>query len=312
MKIINSLAQFIGKYLVYILIIFMIIGFVQPPSFLWAVPHTTTLLGVIMFCMGMTLDIDSFKSVVKSPKAFIVGLILQFTVSPLAGYLLVKIFNLPAELAIGMILMASTPGGTASNVMTFLSEGDVALTVSMTAIATLLASVVTPLLVLLFAREYTEISFVAMLQSVLKMVFIPIVLGIVLHYILKDKIDRISKLFVLISSVSIICIVSGMVAKNGATIVSIGYVLFIVILIHNLIGYAAGYFTCRLLGISERQARSVTFQVGMKNTGLAISLGNAHFTPMTAIPGAVGGVIHQISGPILANIFLRKRKEDNL
>lgn len=233
---------------------------------------------------------------------------IQFTISPLVAYGLAQLFGLSSGLIIGFVLLGSVSGGTASNVMTFIGKGDVALTVSLTTVSTLMATVVTPFLVYFLAGQYTEISFFAMLLSVLQMVLLPILLGIIVHKLIANYIDAWMQAFVLVSSVSILLIVAGTVAKNGAVIVQSGIIVIFLVLLHNLIGYGAGYGISRLLGVSDQQAKSIMFQLGMKNTGLAISLANAHFATIAAAvtPAAVGMIIHQITGPILANIVAKK------
>jgi BASS family bile acid:Na+ symporter len=308
MKIINGIAQFVNKYLIYIMVLLMFISYFFPQPFLWIPNQTTTLLSIIMFCMGMTLNFTAFKMVALQPKAFIIGLLIQFTVSPLVAYGLARLFGLSSGLIIGFVLLGSVSGGTASNVMTFIGKGDVALTVSLTTVSTLLATVVTPFLVYILAGQYTEISFLAMLLSVLQMVLLPIVLGVIVHKLIANYIEAWMQSFVLVSSVSILLIVAGTVAKNGAVIVQSGAIVILLVLLHNLIGYGAGYGISRMLGVSDQQAKSVMFQLGMKNTGLAISLATAHFATIAAAvtPAAVGMVIHQITGPILANLVAKK------
>lgn len=246
--------------------------------------------------------------VVVQPKAFIIGLLFQFTISPLVAYGLAQLFGLSSGLVIGFVLLGSVSGGTASDVMTFIGKGDVALTVSMTTVSTLLATLVTPFLTYLLAGKYTDISFIQMLLSVLQMVLLPIILGVIVHRLMRHYIDRWLQTFVLISSVSIRLIVAGTVAKNGAVIVQSGLIVILLVLLHNLIGYGAGYGLSRMLGVSGKQAKSIMFQLGMKNTGLPISLANAHFATIAAAvtPAAVGMVIHQITGPILANLVSKK------
>ncbi len=308
MNTINSIAKFVNKYLIYLMVLLMLISYLFPQPFLWIPTRTTTLLSIIMFCMGMTLNVTAFKMVVIQPKAFILGLLIQFTISPLVAYGLAQLFGLSSGLIIGFVLLGSVSGGTASNVMTFIGKGDVALTVSLTTVSTLMATVVTPFLVYFLAGQYTEISFFAMLLSVLQMVLLPILLGIIVHKLIANYIDAWMQAFVLVSSVSILLIVAGTVAKNGAVIVQSGIIVIFVVLLHNLIGYGAGYGISRLLGVSDQQAKSIMFQLGMKNTGLAISLANAHFATIAAAvtPAAVGMIIHQITGPILANIVAKK------
>lgn len=308
MKVVNAIATFVNKYLIYIMIALMVVSYYIPQPFLWIPNKTTFLLSIIMFCMGMTLDFNSFKMVVVQPKAFILGLVFQFTISPLVAYGLANLFNLSSGLSIGFILLGAVSGGTASNVMAFIAKGDVALTVSMTTVSTLLGTIITPFLVYIFAGQYTEIAFMPMFYSVLKMVLIPIVLGVIIHKLIAKYVDYWMKTFVLISSVSILMIVCGTIAKNGAVIVQSGLIIIILVFIHNLIGYGAGYGFSRLLGVSDKQAKAIMFQLGMKNTGLAISLANAHFPtlPVSVTPAAVGMIIHQITGPMLANLIAKK------
>jgi BASS family bile acid:Na+ symporter len=258
--------------------------------------------------MGMTLNVAAFKMVVLQPKAFILGVLFQFTISPLVAYGLAQLFGLSSGLIIGFVLLGCVSGGTASNVMTFIGKGDVALTVSMTTVSTLLATVVTPFLVYVLAGQYTEISFWEMLLSVLQMVLLPIILGVIVHKLIAKHIERFLQSFVLISSVSILLIVAGTVARNGAVIVQSGLIVIFLVLLHTLFGYGAGYGLSRVMGVSATQAKSIMFQLGMKNTGLAISLANAHFAAIAAAvtPAAVGMVIHQITGPILANLVAKK------
>ncbi|MBV7390515.1 MULTISPECIES: bile acid:sodium symporter family protein [Enterococcus] len=311
MKTVNAIATFVNKYLIYIMIILMFISYFFPQPFLWIPDRTTNLLSIIMFCMGMTLNLDAFKMVALQPKAFFLGILFQFTISPLVAYGLANLFGLSSGLIIGFVLLGAVSGGTASNVMTFIGRGDVALTVSLTTVSTLLGTVVTPFLTLTLAGKYTNISFMAMLLSVLQMVLVPIILGVIVHKIIEKYIEYWLKTFVLISSVSILLIVAGTVSKNGAAIVQSGLIVIVLVFLHNLIGYGAGYGLSRMLGVSKKQAKSIMFQVGMKNTGLAISLANAHFASIAAAvtPAAVGMVIHQITGPILANLFVKKEDE---
>lgn len=302
----NQAAAFVSKAMVYIILVILVVAFFFPGPFIWAKARTTELLSIIMFCMGMTLDVSSFKAVAKNPKAVLLGLVIQFTICPLIAYGLSLAFNLSTELLVGFVLLGATPGGTASNVMTFLADGDVALTVSMTALSTLLAAVVTPAIVLLLVGQYTPVSFMAMLISVLKVVAIPVFLGVIVHQLLRKNIDRFLKGFVLISSVSIFFIVGGMVAAFGKSVLASGATIVILVLIHNLLGYAGGYGIATLFKVDEKQKRSITFQVGMKNTGLAITLANSFFTPLSAIPAVAGIVIHQITGPLLAGLFVKR------
>lgn len=305
MKVIQKISSFINKYLIYIMLVIMVFSYTMPQTILVLPLDTNLLLGIVMLCMGLTLDVSNFKAVAKHPKAFILGIIVQYTVGPLSAYLIAKAFQLPDALVVGFILLGSTPGGTASNVMTFLANGDVALTVSLTSIATLMATFVTPALMLLLASQYTPIHFMEMLQSVLQVVFVPVVFGLVLHYVFVKYIEKLKPLFVTISSCSILLIVAKIVASKGSTIMQAGILVLAGVIIHNFVGYGAGYYIAKLLGCTRAQAISICFQTGMKNTTLAVNLSSEHLTtlPAAVAPAAVGLVIHQITGPILVKII---------
>ena len=270
MSVLNKLAEFVGKYLTYIVFAVVVAAFFFPQGFTWAASQTVLLLSVIMFGMGMTLRASDFALVLSRPKEVFFGCVGQFTIMPFLAYVLTVGFELPPELAIGMILLGTTPGGTASNVMTYLAKGDVTLSVCLTTATTLLA----PLL------------------------------GILVHKAVGDKlVVKYSKLLVLVSAFSVLSIMGAMVALNGETILRLGWVMVLVVVLQNFGGYALGWMLARKAGMGRAQCTTVMLEVGMQNAALACSLGTLHFTPMAAVPGAIGGVVHQITGSLLASIF---------
>lgn len=200
-----------------------------------------TLLGIVMFGMGMTLKLSDFKVVFTKPKAVIVGICSQFVVMPLLAFLLVTIFQLPTELAVGVILVGCCPGGTSSNVMTYLSKGDVALSVGMTACTTIMAPVVTPALVLLLAGQSIDVSYVSMLMSIVQVVLVPIVLGFVINAIAPKVSEVFGKVLPLISVVAISLIIMAVVSANAAKLMTSGLLIIAVVMLHNVLGYAFGY-----------------------------------------------------------------------
>lgn len=264
------------------------------------------LLGVIMFGMGMTLHAKDFKLIVQRPKEVMIGCIAHYTIMPLLAYALVIAFEMPPELAVGMVLLGSCPSGTASNVMGFLAKADVPLSVSITTCSTLLAPIMMPFIVWALAGQWVEVSFMAMAMTVMKVILIPLVLGLIVHRMMGEKhVASLSKVLVLISAFGVLVIVGGVIAINGPKILELGAFIVIMVLLHNLGGFLIGYFVTGKLGLGKKQQHSVTLEVGMQNDALAISLVSVFFAPAVAIPAAVGAAIHQITGSILAGIFAR-------
>ena len=303
MDFIGKLSGFVGKNLTYIVFLVVIWAYFMPSAFLWAVPHTVLLLGVIMFGMGMTLHARDFKLIVQRPKEVLIGCTAHYTIMPLLAYALVLAFEMPPEIAVGMILLGSCPSGTASNVMGFLAKADVPLSVSITTCSTLLAPIMMPFIVWGLAGQWVEVSFIAM---VMKVILVPLVLGLLTHRLMGEKhIASLSKVLVLVSAFGVLVIVGGVIAINGAKILDMGIFIILMVLLHNLGGFLIGYFVTGKLGLGKKQQHSVTLEVGMQNDALAISLVSVFFAPAVAIPAAVGAAIHQVTGSILAGIFAR-------
>lgn len=306
MDLIGKLSGFVGRNLTYIVFLVVIWAYFMPNAFLWAVPHTVLLLGVIMFGMGMTLHAKDFKLIVQRPKEVMIGCVAHYTIMPLLAYALVIAFEMPPELAVGMVLLGSCPSGTASNVMGFLAKADVPLSVSITTCSTLLAPIMMPFIVWALAGQWVEVSFMAMAMTVMKVILIPLVLGLIVHRMMGEKhVASLSKVLVLISAFGVLVIVGGVIAINGPKILELGAFIVIMVLLHNLGGFLIGYFVTGKLGLGKKQQHSVTLEVGMQNDALAISLVSVFFAPAVAIPAAVGAAIHQITGSILAGIFAR-------
>jgi len=310
MKTINKISAFVGKNLIIFVLGVIALAFIFPTTLAKVTPQVTNLLSGVMFCMGLTLDISNFQKAFKSPRAIILGITLQFTIMPVLAWAIARAFNLEPGLMVGFVLLGAAPTGTASNVMTFIAEGDVALCVTMTAIATLLASVFTPALTLLLAGQYVEVSFMTMFWSVIKVVAIPIVSGLILHYIFKKQVDAGVKLFSLTSTICVLIIVGGMVASNSAAIIQNGVLLLTVVFIHNILGYFVGFGAAKLLKVPDEQISTMVFQDGLKNSSLAGSIAANQFTtPDMAIasaPGAIATAVHQITAALLANFLASK------
>ena len=286
------------------------------PSVLGQVPTKVInyLLGVVMFGMGLTLNLKDFRIVFSRPKDVIVGCLAQFTVMPLLAWGLARLFQLDEALALGVVLVGCCPGGTASNVITYLAKGDLALSVGMTGVSTVLAPLLTPLLTLLLAGESIHVDVAGMLLSILWVVILPIVLGLIIKSLWPKFTEKAMDYLPAFSSVAIAFTVSIVISANASKLLASGFLIILVVMCHNLFGLGLGYLIGRLLGMSEPKKRAVSIEVGMQNSGLASSLATLHFAayPMATIPGAIFSVWHNISGAIVAWLYTKKDIKTNL
>lgn len=309
MKTLAKISDFAGKYMAIIALAVAIVALVFPGPVSAAVKtsYVNILLGIVMFGMGMTLKLSDFKVVFTKPKAVIVGILSQFIIMPVLAFVLAFAFQLPAELAVGVILVGSCPGGTSSNVMTYLAKGDVALSVGMTACTTIMAPIVTPLLVLLFAGQTVDVDVLEMFLSIVQVVLVPIAAGFLINYFFEKVAAACASVLPLVSVVGISLIIMAVVAANQAKLLTVGPLIILVVMLHNVLGYALGYLVGRVLRLTKEQMRTLSIEVGMQNSGLASSLATVHFAsmPLAAVPGAVFSVWHNISGAVYANILAR-------
>jgi BASS family bile acid:Na+ symporter len=229
----------------------------------------------------------------------------QFIIMPGLAWLLSVALHLPAEIAVGVILVGCCPGGTASNVMTFLARGDVALSVAITSVTTLLSPIVTPALIYLLASQWLEVSAAAMFWSILQVVVLPIALGIAAQSLLREKVKTCTELLPLVSVVAIVAIVAAVVAVSQQKIATTGLTIFAVVVLHNGLGLLLGYLLGKVAGLSIAQRKTLSIEVGMQNSGLGVALATAHFSPLAAVPSAIFSVWHNISGPLVATLFQR-------
>ena len=309
----TSVAAWIAAHITVLVVAVSAIALIWPASFLWiGTPSITPMLGVVMFGMGLTLKPADFKPVVMHPRSIVVGEVAQFLIMPLIAWLLCKLMNLPQELALGVILVGCCPGGTASNVICYLANGDIALSVAMTAVSTLLAPIVTPALVLLLAGKSIDVDVIGMFMSIVQVVILPIVLGFAVNHFFKKLTDRIKPFLPMISTIAITLIIGIIVSHNAQNIISCSLLVAVVVILHNTLGLLLGYGFSSLLGIDARKRTAIAIEVGMQNTGLATSLATTHFAmfPMAAVPGAIFSVWHNFSGSIAAQI-LRKNLLEN-
>jgi len=303
LKALASLSAFVGKTFALWVIVFAVLGFVLPDVFKQVAPYIVTLLGIIMFGMGLTLSADDFKEVVKRPYEVGIGVIAQFLIMPLLAVVLTKIIPMSPEVAAGVILVGCCPGGTSSNVMTYLSKGDVALSVACTSVTTLAAPVVTPFLVWLFASQYLPVDGWAMFISIVKVVLVPLALGFALQKLVPTVVKSAVPVLPLVSVVGIVLIVAAVVGASKGAIAQSGLLVFAVVVLHNGLGYLLGFFAAKACGLSLAKRKAIAIEVGMQNSGLGAALATAYFSPVAAVPSAIFSVWHNISGALLANFF---------
>ena len=312
MKTLKQISNFFGKYMAIIVLIVAAVSLFFPKTVSFTkTSYVNYLLMIVMFGMGLTLKLEDFKVVFTRPKDIIIGAIAQFTIMPLLAFLLSMVFKLPPELAVGVILVGTCPGGTSSNVMTYLANGDVALSVGMTSVSTILAPFATPLLTLLYAGQKVDVNAVNMFVSIVQVVILPIALGFIINKFFYKFTNSIKEILPLISVLAIVAIVAAVVSANSQRLMQVGYLVIIVVVLHNCLGYLCGYLLGKLFRLNNAKCKAVSIEVGMQNSGLATSLAATHFAsmPLATVPGAIFSVWHNISGSIVANIMASKIKD---
>jgi len=265
----------------------------------WIIP----LLSVVMFCMGMTLNWQHLLAVIKHPKIVFLGVSIQYLVMPFTAYWLSTTLGLTLDQTIGMVLVGSTAGGTASNVICYLAKGNVALSILMTITSTFVAVVATPSLTFLYLNETVQVPFWKMLNSILQIVLVPVLLGTGINSLFTRGVAHIRPLFPMLSSLIIVLIIAIIVAINAKTLGGTGPILIIAVMLHNISGLMAGYFIPKLFGYDSQTCRTISIEVGMQNSGLSVALAIKYFSSMTALPGAIFSIWHNISGALVASVW---------
>ena len=311
MSALLQFSQFVQKTFALWVILFSAIALMLPDLFVWLRAYIPWMLGLIMFGMGMTMTLGDFKSVLQSPKAVAIGVVAQFLVMPGLAFLLCQLFRLPAEIAVGVILVGCCPGGTASNVITYMARGNTALSVACTSVSTLLAPILTPIMFYLLASQWIEINAWSMLISILQVVLFPIFLGLMVRTVLKSRVEAYIQVMPLVSVLAIVAIVAAIIAGSKTQILESGLMILGIVALHNGLGYLLGYWASRLFKLAEIDCRAVAVEVGMQNSGLGVALAATHFaaSPVTAVPSAIFSLWHNISGPALATYWASRQAE---
>ncbi|MBV6767942.1 bile acid:sodium symporter family protein [Acinetobacter baumannii] len=304
--------QFVQKTFALWVIVFAALALWQPEFFVWLKAYIPWILGIIMLGMGMTMTVDDFKGVLQSPKAVLIGVVAQFVVMPGLAYVLCKLFNLPPEIAVGVILVGCCPGGTASNVITYMAKGNVALSVACTSVSTLLAPVLTPAIFYLLASQWLKIDAASMFISILQVVLLPIVIGLILRTWLKRQVESYIQVMPLVSVIAIVAIVAAIIGGSKAAIFQSGLLILAVVILHNGFGYLLGFTAARFFKLFYADSKAIAVEVGMQNSGLGVALAAVHFaaSPITAVPSAIFSLWHNISGPALATYWASKHKQE--
>ena len=311
MQTLQKIAGFIQKTFAVWVLVAAVLAFFFPAAFKWIGPYIPWLLGIIMFGMGITLTPKDFAEVARHPKGVFLGVVAQFVVMPGVAYALCKAMSLPADIAVGVILVGCCPGGTASNVMTYLAKGNTALSVACTSVSTLLAPFLTPAIFYLLAHEYIHVDAAAMFISVLKVVLFPIVLGVIVRIMFGARIMAVASVMPVLSVVAIVAIVAAVVAGSRNQIAESGLLILAVVILRSGLGYLLGFWAARLAGLSHADNKAVSIEVGMQNSGLGVALASQQFAanPMAAVPSAIFSFWHNISGPLLATYWSRRTED---
>ena len=331
MHTLKKLAQFVNQYMAAIAIVVTIVAYIVDNSFtswianpavLGGVINVNHLLMIVMCGMGLTLKLSDFKIVFTQPKDIILGEIAQFLIMPLLGFAISWIFKLPPELAVGVILVGCCPGGTSSNVMTFMAGGDVTLSVGMTGVSTILAPIMTPLLTTFYVGLYASTSASAAIQvdavgmfiDIIKIVIVPIALGLIVNHFWGDFAQKITSILPLISCTAICLIIGFVIDANSAKLFVNGAMIILVVVLHNCCGYGLGFLIGKLIKMPPKKRNAIAIEIGMQNSGMASTLAASCFPSLAlaTVPGAIFSAWHNISGAIVANMMKRgMEKEKN-
>ena len=313
LQVFVTLSRLANKYFAVLVVFAGIAGFVIPETCKLAAPYISILLGVVMFGMGLTLSPADFREVFRRPRDVAIGIVGQFVIMPVSAWVLCIVMDLPPEVAVGLMLLGCCPGGTASNVVTFLARGDVALSVTITSCLRIFFE---QLLQMLSGsrRIFRQGRFPVLLLvggTIVQIIVVPVAAGVFAHKWLGRKLDNIVAALPLVSVISIVTIAAAVVGGAQKQLVSAGLLVFAAVALHNAMGLGFGYLFAKMLGMNLSKRKCLSIEVGMQNSGLGAALATVHFAmnPMAALPSAIGALWHNITGPVLATVFAKMREE---
>ena len=308
MDFLRRVSDAFGRYMAAIVVVITALALFVPESSLWIqTGWINPLLMVVMFGMGLTLDFNDFRLVFTQPKYILLGCLAQFLIMPALAWGLSLAFSLDVALMAGVVLVGTCPGGTSSNVITYLSRGDVALSVGMTSVNTLLAPFLTPAITYMILNARISVDVMAMFMSIVQVVIVPIVLGFVINKLFSRLTQSLVDVLPAVSVTAICLIVACVVSHNASRILSTGWLVFVVVILHNVLGYLCGFVLGKVLGLNVARTKAISIEVGMQNSGLATSLAGSTVPDlaMATVPGALFSVWHNISGALLASVYRR-------
>ena len=305
--------KLVEKYYFIIILLAVGISLLYPNSFAWVLSEYSginiinLLLSIVLFTMGTTLKVDDFINVFKNPKEIAAGISAQYIIMPLIAFCLASAFSLDTALTVGIILVGTVPGGTASDVITFLAKGDVALSVSLTAVSTVISPILTPLITLLLIGNQIQFNPVDMFISIVEIVIVPIAIGLTLNYKFPDFCEKLKDYLPAISSMVVCLIVAGVIGANKQAILTSSMIIIVVIVLQYFIAMALGFVIGRLVGMGRKQIITVAIELAFQNSGLSTSLAKTHFPTLSqaTVPGALYSVWQNFAGSILAYLFRR-------
>ncbi len=278
-------------------------AYLAPDAFRPLLPWVTDLLTLVMFGLGVTLTVADFRRVVTRPAPVVAGVVVHYLVMPFAAWGIAHALRMPPDLTTGMILVGSVASGTGSTLMVFLAGGDVALSVTIAAMSTLVGIVATPLLVRFYVDASVPVDVVGLLRSIVQIVALPVGLGLLLNRFAPRIVKRVEPALPFVSMGAILLIIGAVVAGSQGSIAAVGPLVLLAVVLHNGLGLLGGYWGGRLLGFDESTCRTLALEVGMQNSGLAAALGKLYFSPLAALPGALFSVWHNLSGSLLAGYW---------
>lgn len=307
----NGLIKFsgwVGHNFLWLALAFAALGFFAPATLIWAMGYLNFILALIMFGMGLTMTGKDFEILGRQPRAVCIGVCLQFFIMPSLAWALSKLLQLPHDIAIGVILVGACPGGTASNVISYLAKGNLALSVAVTSLSTLLAPLLTPAIFYLLAHRQLQFSATDMFWNIVNIVLLPVVLGIAAHRFFKKQVERCYPLLPLVSVFGIALLIGAIFGSNRAKILDTGPLIFLVVVLHNGLGLLLGFWLARWLKLPYADQKTLAIEVGMQNSGLAVTLAKNIFStlPLATVPGAIFSLWHNLSGALLASYWARR------
>ena len=292
------------------IVVFGAIGVIWPNSVSPVAPHIPELLGVVMFLMGLSLKVEDLRVLKSAPYSVLIAVVAQYLIMPLLGYVIAICLNLEPLLVAGLVVLGSVPGGASSNIVAYLAGGNVALSVAATSVSTILAPLLSPVLVLWLVGSRVEVDAGAMVTQILKMVLVPVFLGVVVQLVLRQVVERLAPVVPWLSAAALAVVIAGIMSGSSDTILQSGLIVVIAVMIHNALGFCLGFLAAKLAGLQERERRSIAIEVGMQNAGLAATLSSLSFGPLAALPAAVATIWHNIAGAIFASFLLKFRDQD--